>query len=554
MSSHNDPKLLYAVNGVKAYHIANGEEDSLTPSGPQTLSLLMVPTSLTEPNVATAASTTNDEGAEPEQDFYLHLHLPPELDLPLPATTQIYHQPPTSYLIPRWDLGPQSGAFTRIEFPSVGSRPGVQEDVDTFETILAQCTSFLERRPAPKQSPKPGSDKKSSQSPFTTAAAAGPSKITPASASASYKKGMAMGKDRSPKAKEAAAEQLPPYNPGNYRPGEGYAQGSHSLHTGGRIVLVDEEDGSVIGELGEGYQVLEDAAIQPGSKEPVEISLPQDGSHAITVLPASQEYIEMEMHPSFKKSTLVSSASKASRLIVTTSDLVARGLQTGADQFTKSVQPAEKPMTFTPTTHSHIRRINQFSDKAAGMSSSAVHTIGKMAQNVGAAVTRRTKEGGKGFDKDGNLIPGYKPGLLNKSLMAFNTVADGIEQAGRNLLVGTQSSVTTVVSHRWGAEAGQISDHLGGGFKNVGLVYIDVTGVSRRAILKHVAKGMVVGKVSNGGGRVMVGGGDGGSVALPPDHQIAGAPQQLGQQPQPANQGVAYGVGQKVDEKPVQYA
>jgi spartin len=215
MSSHNDPKLLYAVNGVKAYHIANGEEDSLTPSGPQTLSLLMVPTSLTEPNVATAASTTNDEGAEPEQDFYLHLHLPPELDLPLPATTQIYHQPPTSYLIPRWDLGPQSGAFTRIEFPSVGSRPGVQEDVDTFETILAQCTSFLERRPAPKQSPKPGSDKKSSQSPFTTAAAAGPSKITPASASASYKKGMAMGKDRSPKAKEAAAEQLPPYNPGD---------------------------------------------------------------------------------------------------------------------------------------------------------------------------------------------------------------------------------------------------------------------------------------------------------------------------------------------------
>ena len=40
-----DPKLLYAINGVSAYHIVNGVEECLTPAGPQTLSLLMVPTS-----------------------------------------------------------------------------------------------------------------------------------------------------------------------------------------------------------------------------------------------------------------------------------------------------------------------------------------------------------------------------------------------------------------------------------------------------------------------------------------------------------------------------
>jgi spartin len=75
---------------------------------------------------------------------------------------------------------------------------------------------------------------------------------------------MARSKERSPKAAEV--EQLPVYNPGDYRPGEAYAQGSHSMQHGGRIVLIDEEDGSVIGELGEGYQVLEDAGVQPGSK------------------------------------------------------------------------------------------------------------------------------------------------------------------------------------------------------------------------------------------------------------------------------------------------
>jgi spartin len=105
--------------------------------------------------------------------------------------------------------------------------------VDTFETILAQCTAFLERAPPPKL-------KKS--------------KTTPVSGS-------------SAKAREAAGEELPAYNPADYNRGEGYVQGSlSSSGKGGRIVLVDEEDGSVIGELSDGFQVVEDAAIKPGSK------------------------------------------------------------------------------------------------------------------------------------------------------------------------------------------------------------------------------------------------------------------------------------------------
>lgn len=435
-----------------------------------------------------------------DDDFYLHLHLPPELDLPMPATTQIYHQPPTSYLIPRWDLGPGSGAFTRIEFPPVGSRPGVQEDVDTFETILAQCTAFLERAPPP-----PTSDR---------------------------------SKAAEAKAAEAAAEATtaappPPYNPAEYDPGEGYVQGSHSANSGkgGRIVLVDEEDGSVIGELGEGFDVVEDGGVRPGSKgthmqhpfplaarrrraadprhrftEPVEISLPAEGSHNIGVQPLS---IEDEMHPAYKKSTIVSTASKASRLLVTTSDYVTKTIQSQADGFTQKT----KPVTFTPTTHARIRRINQFSTKAAGLSAATVGSIGKVAQNFGAHVTKRKDGSSRGYDKDGRIVESYKPGVLNKSLMAFNTVVDGVEQAGRTLLTGTSSSVTTVVGHRWGEEAGEVSRNLGGGVKNVGLVYIDVAGVSRRAVLKSVAKGMIVGKVK-GGGQVIVGGGEADNPAI----------------------------------------
>lgn len=193
-------------------------------------------------------------------------------------------------------------------------------------------------------------------------------------------------------------------------------------------------------------------------------------------------------------------------------------MQSQADSFTRSTKPVAKPMTFTPTTHEHIRRINQFSTKAAGLSAATVGSITKIAQNFGANVSKRKDGRARGYDKDGNVIDSYKPGVLNKSLMAFNTVVDGMEHAGRTLLTSTSSSVTTVVGHRWGAEAGEVSRNLGGGFKNVGLVYIDVTGVSRRAILKSVAKGMVVGKVK-GGGQVIVGGGaDGATIVAEGSH------------------------------------
>ena len=213
----HDSRLLYSVNNIRAFHIQDGEEQELTPSGPQTLSLLMVPTTTGPPMPPYAAGAGAGAGTEtPEEDFYLHLYLPPELDLALPATTQIFHQPPDSYLIPRWDVAPEAGAFIRIQFPSIGSGPKqvTQDDVDTFETILAQCTAFLDRAPASK----------------TDGHAA--------------------------------------YNPADYGPGEGYISSSDNKadNAHGKIVLVDEEDGSVVGELGDGYDVVEDPDVKPGSK------------------------------------------------------------------------------------------------------------------------------------------------------------------------------------------------------------------------------------------------------------------------------------------------
>ncbi|KAL4895693.1 senescence-associated protein-domain-containing protein [Aspergillus ambiguus] len=455
-STVHDPRLLFSVNNILAFHIQNGEESELTPSGPQTLSLLMVPTT---------ASAPPGQDAPAEEDFYLHLHLPPELDMALPATTQIYHQPPNSYLIPRWDLGPDAGAFIRIQFPPVGSGPDKvsQEDIDTFETILAQCTAFLERASVPDN---------------------------PAA-----------------------------YNPADFAPGEGYVSSSGAAadrkDPHGRIVLIDEENGSVVGEM-EGYDVVEGPGVKPGSKRPVEVQLPGEGEgNQVSVSNVSGEYLETSRHPAYKTSTLVQTSATASRLIVTGSTYLANAMASGADSFTRKTKPNPKPMTFSEATHARVRKVGTFSQGAAGVSSRTVGQVGRYAQNFGASLARKDK--GKSRSPD---AASSKPGILNKSMIAFSTLADGIEQGARNVLTTGSAAASTMIGHRYGAEAGAVASGVTGGVTNVGLVYIDASGVSRKAVLKSVAKGMVVGRMKDGK-QVVV---DAGSAPSPPPAPTGSTP------------------------------
>jgi spartin len=242
----------------------------------------------------------------------------------------------------------------------------------------------------------------------------------------------------------------------------------------------------------------------------VEIHLPAEGQgNNIQISNVSDDYLQLSRHPAYQKSTIVQTSATASRLIVTGSSYIANALNSGADNFQKKTKPNPKPMTFSPTTHARIRKINNFSQGAVGLSAKTVGQVSRYAQNLGAGLAGKGDKKKTGYDKDGKPISTYKPGILNKSMIAFSTIADGIDHAGRQLLQSSSTAATTVVGHRYGDEARSVASDIGGGVRNVGLVYIDAAGVSRKAVIKSVAKGMVVGKMPNGQ-QLVVGGGDGG--------------------------------------------
>lgn len=285
-----------------------------------------------------------------------------------------------------------------------------------------------------------------------------------------------------------ASGEIPAYNPSSYASQQG------------QLMFVDERTGSPVLTM-DGAKV-ETINIQPGVKDPVEVIMPPEGSGGnVIVRPA--EYLRDAQNPAYANSSLVNTAASASRFIVMASETLASAIASGADTFTKKTKPTTQPVTFSPATHNRVQTMHKFSSSAVVYSGKAVETIQKVAQNVGAKVAGRTERDRKA---------GKKPGLLNKSLIAFGTVADGIDHAAKNLLHTTSSSVTTVVGHRYGEEARNVAHGLGGSIKNVGMVYVDASGVSRRAVVKSVAKGMIVGQVKNKDGKqeevIMYGGSD----------------------------------------------
>lgn len=214
----------------------------------------------------------------------------------------------------------------------------------------------------------------------------------------------------------------------------------------------------------------------------------------------------MARDPRYKDSSLVQNAAAASRFIVTGSNKLGSMLTKQAEEYTQRTPPTNKPVKFSPAAQNTAKHIHTVTKTTAGVTSKTVDTLSNFTQNLTARLAGR-----EDIKKD----PNAKPGLLNKSMIAFTTVLDGIAEGGSGLLADASNSATVAVNHAYGPEAGQFAATIGGGLKNVGLVYVDVTGVTRRAIVKSVAKGMIVGKVKDKNGveqDVVVGAGDGGEV------------------------------------------
>ncbi|KZV83483.1 hypothetical protein EXIGLDRAFT_656021 [Exidia glandulosa HHB12029] len=284
----------------------------------------------------------------------------------------------------------------------------------------------------------------------------------------------------------------------------------------GKLVLVDEADGEVVGSLGEHYVVHEDSSlVKPGrEKDPVVVELPDEGGPPeITVHAVRPE----------ESDALLRSAHFLSRGIVFATGVIATGMNMASSKFITSTTPRPTPVVFSERTKQNVKRVHN-------ISGTAVHVTSKTTKLIHGAVDHLAKyvsgsrpatparefppplppRSGKsapttpieGPGHGGQLgvpppLPARKPRLLTSILMSTDLILTTLEQSGKHLLTAGTQALSGSMGHRYGKEMGDAVQMGGETMRNVGVVYIDARGVGRRALLKRAGKGMIQAKMGS---------------------------------------------------------
>ncbi|KAG6845211.1 hypothetical protein H0H87_012538 [Tephrocybe sp. NHM501043] len=86
-------------------------------------------------------------------------------------------------------------------------------------------------------------------------------------------------------------------------------------------------------------------------------------------------------------------------------------------------------------------------------------------------------------------------------LLSADLIFSTLDHDTRRLLDAGTASISSIVGHKYGPEAAETSQLLTGTARNVGLVYVDMRGIGRRALLKSAGKQFIRGRLSSNNGQ-----------------------------------------------------
>ncbi|QRV86865.1 Senescence domain-containing protein [Ceratobasidium sp. AG-Ba] len=261
--------------------------------------------------------------------------------------------------------------------------------------------------------------------------------------------------------------------------------------TKGRLVLVDEDNGAMLGTLGDQFQIREDPNLvsRGHEKDPVVIEIPERGEQVFVhnIAPDEQDW-------------MLRSAGYISRGILYATDMATKGMQSAAQRYVANNSPTTTPIVFSETTNANMRRVHNLSGQAVKVTARTTGMIHKM---IDAGIDRMSKPKPKETDRSGAPnTPPRPPRLLNRLLISTDLLLTTLEQSAHQLVTHGTDAASTVAGHRYGPDVGASTKSMGETVRNVGVVYIDARGVGRRALIKRAGKRMIKGRL--GGGKEIV--------------------------------------------------
>ncbi|KAG8749619.1 hypothetical protein FRC14_001221, partial [Serendipita sp. 396] len=330
----------------------------------------------------------------------------------------------------------------------------------------------------------------------------------------------------------------------------------------GRLVLVDEDNGQVVGTLDDQFQIQEDSALRTEGREkdPVIVDIPDPAEPDPSLGQQSWGRNE-DGSPRVRRTIFVhpivvddsdwmsKTAGLLGRGIVGATNLVSTGVTTAANYYISHSKPAAEPITFSENTRRNVKRVHNISGQAVKVTAKTtglIHqTVERLADRVagvksppqqhsphsgtpygqgtpyvqgtplaspGSGTSNRGWSSPYPGTPSGSSIPSTtnlsapppvprKRRFLNRLLTSTDLLLTTVESSAHHLIGHTSTSASAVAHHKYGNDMGSAVGMVGDSMRNVGVVYIDARGVGRRALLRVAGKRILKAKM---GGRDVV--------------------------------------------------
>nr|XP_057936367.1 spartin-like isoform X1 [Doryrhamphus excisus] len=194
-------------------------------------------------------------------------------------------------------------------------------------------------------------------------------------------------------------------------------------------------------------------------------------------------------------SGILTGASWLSWGLVKGAEFTGKAIHKGACKLREHITPEDKPAHVSPAVSKGLHVAKQATGGAVKVSQFLVDGVCTVAGCVGRELAPHVKKhGGKLIpesmrkDKDGRSNIDGAMVVAASGVQGFATMWTGLEVAAKNITTSVASETVTTVKHKYGAAAGQATDHAVNSAINMGVTAFNIDNLGIKAVVKKTGK------------------------------------------------------------------
>uniref|UniRef100_A0A3B1K0E6 Spartin n=1 Tax=Astyanax mexicanus TaxID=7994 RepID=A0A3B1K0E6_ASTMX len=192
---------------------------------------------------------------------------------------------------------------------------------------------------------------------------------------------------------------------------------------------------------------------------------------------------------------ILTGASWLSWGLVKGAEYTGKAIHKGASKLREHITPEDRPTQVSPTVTRGLHVAKQATGGAVKVSQFLVDGLCTVAGHVGRELAPHVKKhGGKLLpdsmkkDKDGRSNIDGAMVVAASGVQGFATMWTGLESAAKNIATSAATETVNTVKHKYGAAAGQATDHAVNSAINMGVTAFNIDNLGIKAMVKKTGK------------------------------------------------------------------